>query len=812
MMPRSKYLISTILVVVIFLSALPEVARYYVINKITQQGFDNVTIEDVDLNLFTGTLQIENVRVEVNNEEKLVIGLMRADYRWQGIFSGGIATELIEIQDTTLAVIEDDDGNFEVVIPIVANEQSPTGGQTQIEPEQTLAVPNLDVDLVRLANIDVNIQLKQFTGRYNIRQFTLTRVSTWHDYPAELTLDSRLNNTEISAKLTAQPLATTPSVQGDIDIKNIQYGDFQKLANIYLPYPIDTLQGMTDVELYLDGIRDKDNNLIFNFNGDLVSKKLHLSSKQLAVNLQNLSSNFDAKLQLLKDTTLVSGTLNSEIEDLTIVDEASDHLLIGFEHLTSTNLTITDELSVSVEQLGFSELSWFNSVVKQEQKQAQTQKSNNQAKVKSSNNLDTLIIDNAQLGNSFNRLTLDKIQLAGLQTSLQLNEQNELSWLQTINQVQARFFPTNQSLQTNQTEEINADTTITPTVEPVKINNKEDSNIEFVYGVSTVSLTSPAHINLIKTLKSQPHKIQLDIKKLALTELTNQLKPKESHFELHTTLNKHASISVEGSGYLTQSPIDLSLNGQIEDMSFVTLSPFIESFAGYQFTRGQFDHKFELQLHQNTIEMSNELQIRKLQVKDIDESKVVSTLPIPMAISVLEDNKGVIDIDIPVKGNLDDANVNVNSILQKSITQAVKKGSIGFLKYALQPYGAVFIAAEYLVDASNQIAFDDMTFTVNSAHLEVTQLDYANKLIAVLTKRDEIDLHLCGVSNKADKAELIIEYQGEQLDAQLAELAKQRAVSLKSYMSEQGITNKRLFLCKAKYQEDGTSGVTISMD
>ena len=295
MMPRSKYLISTILVVVIFLSALPEVARYYVINKITQQGFDNVTIEDVDLNLFTGTLQIENVWVGVNNQEKLVVGLMRADYRWQGIFSGGIATELIEIQDTTLAVIENDDGNFEVVIPIGANKQSQTGGPTQIEPEQTLAIPNLDVDLVRLANIDVNIQLKQFTGRYNIRQFTLTRVSTWHDYPAELTLDSRLNNTEISAKLTAQPLATTPSVQGDIAIKNIQYGDFQKLANIYLPYPIDTLQGMTDVELYVDGIRDKDNNLIFNFSGNLVSKKLHVSSKQLAVKLKSLSSSFATK-------------------------------------------------------------------------------------------------------------------------------------------------------------------------------------------------------------------------------------------------------------------------------------------------------------------------------------------------------------------------------------------------------------------------------------------------------------------------------------------------------------------------------------
>ncbi|WNC71261.1 DUF748 domain-containing protein [Thalassotalea psychrophila] len=800
MTSRRKYLVSSILVIAILLILLPEAARYYVINKISQQGFDNVTIEDVDLNLFSGSLQIENVRVGINNEEKLVIGLMRADYRWQGLFSGGIATELFEIQDTKLAVIESDNGDFEVVIPIVANEQDKTGKPIPVDEEQALALPNLDVDLVHLTNIEVDIQLKQFTGRYLINQFTLTRVSTWHDYPAELTLDSRLNNTEISAQLTAQPLATTPSVQGDITIKNIQYDDFKTLANIYSPLPLNSLQGMANADLYVDGIRDKNNNLILNFNGDLLSQNLHLDSKQLAINLQELAANVSIKVQAMQNETLVSGTVNSELQKFSIIDEASDNLLIGFNSLDSNDMTITEDLSVSINKLDFSGLSWFTNDIKQ------TNKANSHTKVDAINQLDKLIFENIQLNSSFSNLNLEKLELAGLQTSLQLNEQNEPSWLKVIEKVQQRFHSSN--ISTSET----SDTGAISEVEEVSVSIEDNSKTEFLYDINMISLAAPANINLVKILKSQPHKIQLDIEKLLLTNLTNSEIQKQSSFELNTKLNKHANISVQGEAYLTKQPLDLSLSGQIEDMSFVTISPFIEPFAGYQFTRGQFDHKFKLQLQQNEIEMSNDVVIRKLQIKSIDESKVVSTLPIPMAISVLEDSKGIIDIEIPVKGDLNDANVNVNSIIQKSITQAVKKGSIGFLKYALQPYGAAFMAAEYLVDASNRIAFEDMIFNVNSSHLELKQLDYASKLVEVLKRRDEIDLHLCGESNQTDKAQLSNEYQGEQLEAQLAALAKQRAISLKSYLSEKGITNKRLFLCKAKYQEKGTSGVSISME
>ena len=831
---RRKLFLSFILIIAIILVALPEAGRFYVIGKITEQGFDNVTIEDVDLNLFTGVLEIKNVRVGVAGEDKLVIGLMRADYRWQGLFSGGIETELVEIKDTKLAVIEDDDGGFEVVIPILAEAQQEQVDSAEaeltpelkpeLEPEQGLKLPNLDVDLVRLENIEVDINVRQFSGRYVIEQFSLTRVSTWHDYPAELTLVSKLNDTSINAKLTANPLAVTPSVQGDVTLKNINFNDFKTLTNLYSPIAVDVLEGKTDINFYVDGLRDTDNLLYLNFKGDLNTSDVHVTSKAVALKLDSLAPSYSITYQQLPESAVVSGSVDAKLTGFSVVDEQvnasaagnanESNLLVGFEQFNITQLEIDEDSALKIDAIEFANLSWFS---KNQGAVSSDDEVKSHAKVEVTNTLDKLRIEQVALAKQSTQtsktLSFNHIAMAGLTTSMQLDEQNQLNWLTMLEPVQQRFIVDDKKA------EVSAAVYKDTDKETDETNPAENSESPLAIEVNSFDLAAPAFIHVTKTLNGHRHNLQFDISKLALENIaTNESESdaKRSKFALTTKLNKTALIDVSGDGVFNKAPIDINAAGKIEDMSLVTLSPFIEQFAGYQFVRGQFDHQFNLALKNNKIDMTNEVEIRKLQVKDIDESKVVSTLPIPMAITVLEDDKGVIDIEIPVKGSLDDSeggtDVNINSLIQKSITQAVKKGSVGFLKYALQPYGAAFMAAEYLVDAANQIAFDDMVFAVNSAELAAKQLDYANKLVDVLKQRDEIDLQLCGESNLADKTALEINYQDDALSAQLAALAKKRASTLKAYMNEQGIANKRLFLCKARYVEDGATGVAISME
>ena len=131
----------------------------------------------------------------------------------------------------------------------------------------------------------------------------------------------------------------------------------------------------------------------------------------------------------------------------------------------------------------------------------------------------------------------------------------------------------------------------------------------------------------------------------------------------------------------------------------------------YRKRTGQYDHDIELELKQQQLEMKNVLKLRHLQLAAVDAQSARPMdeqldLPLSMALDMLRDGDGQIALDVPVKGRLDDPGVGLNSIVSSAFGSALKRGSVGYLKYALQPYGAVFMAADYLVGQATAIQFE----------------------------------------------------------------------------------------------------------
>ncbi|TRX57372.1 DUF748 domain-containing protein [Thalassomonas sp. M1454] len=783
-------------VFLLFIACLPLLVKSYIISNIEKQGFDDVSIENITLNLFAGSIEIEHVNLKHNGKEKLAIGLMRADYRWQGIFSGGIETELIELRDTNLAVIEDGDGNIEVVIPIAKNK----GAQESPQTTPVIAFPKLDVDLIRFSNISVDIQLAKLKSKLNIEEFTLTRLSTWHDYPAELTVKAKFNQANIDINLQAQPLAQTPSINGKVAITNIELDDFIN----YLPEPLSQFSGLVNTELNIDGSRLSKQQVIFAIDGSMSLSQLQAQYLALGLSANTLEVTLDSDLDINGEEfsyNLNADTLLSEVKAL---DVKHNYPLFDFNTLELAKLKVDENINLSLESMLINEL---NALML------------NSAKAKNNHlvHLKQLRLSNSQLNLNDKKLSIEQIVIDKLTSKINLDKDYNIVEISSLNNFIDML---DESGKASATEHVTPD------------NDINSQPFNFSLGQVEASKGSVIHV----AQETAEHKFRRDIfiEQFKVSSVNPTQLNNESNFVLKAKVGEFTSIDINGGGKLFAPEPSIKASGNIDEVSLARISPFIESTLGYQFISGQLDHKFDLTIANNTIDMKNELLIRKIEIKETTEGQQQNTasdlMPLPMAISMLENSDRTIDLDVPIKGELTDSKVGLQSIIQKALSKAMQKGSLSFLKYSLQPYGAVVFAAEYLIDESNNVNFENMVFEVNSSELTSEQQAYADKLVELLKTREQINLSLCGFSNAEDKEQILLtpisasgdpnspntlitdeKVSDKELKQMLIELASYRAKAVKRYFISKDIKSKRLFLCKAKFETDDIAGVKITM-
>ena len=95
---------SITLVVIIVLVALPIVTARVASSWLQDNGASNASIENVDINLFTGTMRPMELNASGGDQQRLHIGLAEVDVRWWPLASKRIHVEAVRLSDTQIDV------------------------------------------------------------------------------------------------------------------------------------------------------------------------------------------------------------------------------------------------------------------------------------------------------------------------------------------------------------------------------------------------------------------------------------------------------------------------------------------------------------------------------------------------------------------------------------------------------------------------------------------------------------------------------------------------------------------------------------
>lgn len=157
------------------------------------------------------------------------------------------------------------------------------------------------------------------------------------------------------------------------------------------------------------------------------------------------------------------------------------------------------------------------------------------------------------------------------------------------------------------------------------------------------------------------------------------------------------------------------------------LTPYSGKFAGRKIESGKLSVDLAYNIKQRKLAGENKFVINKLTLGERVDSKDAANLPLDLAIAILEDSDGVIDLDLAVSGSLDDPKFSLGGILWKAFTNVLTK----IVTAPFSALGKLFGGGEKL---------EAITFDAGSATLLPPELEKLHTMSTALSKRQQLKL------------------------------------------------------------------------
>ena len=146
-----------------------------------------------------------------------------------------------------------------------------------------------------------------------------------------------------------------------------------------------------------------------------------------------------------------------------------------------------------------------------------------------------------------------------------------------------------------------------------------------------------------------------------------------AEIDLTGNVDRYSPVKITGKVNYLSSISHLDLNAKFSNLELTNLSPYSGRFAGYAIERGKMTVDLNYKLEDRQLEAKHKIAIKQLQLGEKVDSPEATSLPVKLAIALLKDRNGVIDLDLPVSGSLDDPKFAIAPLIWKVIVNLFEK-------------------------------------------------------------------------------------------------------------------------------------------
>ncbi|WP_010117856.1 DUF748 domain-containing protein, partial [Burkholderia oklahomensis] len=138
-------------------------------------------------------------------------------------------------------------------------------------------------------------------------------------------------------------------------------------------------------------------------------------------------------------------------------------------------------------------------------------------------------------------------------------------------------------------------------------------------------------------------------------------------------LAANGPITIKGTvNPLIEKPA-LDLTAAAHDIELTNLTPYSAKYAGYPITKGKLNVDLHYKLDNDQLSANNHIFIDQLTFGDHVENDTATKLPVRLAIALLKNSRGEIDVNLPVSGSLSNPEFSVGGLIWRAVLNLIAK-------------------------------------------------------------------------------------------------------------------------------------------
>lgn len=220
-------------------------------------------------------------------------------------------------------------------------------------------------------------------------------------------------------------------------------------------------------------------------------------------------------------------------------------------------------------------------------------------------------------------------------------------------------------------------------------------------------------------------------------------KGSHTQVQLEGRVDKFGSAKIKGELDLYDPKRSADINMVFRNVEMTSLTPYSGKFAGRRIKSGKLSMDLKYQIKENKLEGNNQIIVENLVLGERVESPDAVNLPLDLAIALIQDSNGRIDIGLPVSGDLNEPKFSFGHLIGKALANLITKAVT-----------APFRAIGNLPGLGGQ-EIKSVDFEAGKTMLSPPEMEKVKKLADALQARPQLKLVIQpGYSPEADGLEL----------------------------------------------------------
>ncbi|ASW02166.1 DUF748 domain-containing protein [Paraburkholderia aromaticivorans] len=143
--------------------------------------------------------------------------------------------------------------------------------------------------------------------------------------------------------------------------------------------------------------------------------------------------------------------------------------------------------------------------------------------------------------------------------------------------------------------------------------------------------------------------------------------------DIAAKLAANGPLSIRGTVNPLIAKPALDLTAVAHDIELTNLTPYSAKYAGYPITKGKLNVDLHYTLDNDQLNANNHIFIDQLTFGDHVENNTATKLPVRLAISLLKNSRGEIDVNLPVSGSLSNPEFSIGGLIWHAVLNLLEK-------------------------------------------------------------------------------------------------------------------------------------------